>query len=121
MIRTIVTACTAVFMIAVLATTASAATYAEPTISLPEASDVASSKTADEGIKLADGGFGAGLAVGIIGSIIVDKIEDHDRGYRYRRYHGHRHRSCRHWRHRCGHNWGYRNKNYYGCLRYHGC
>jgi len=119
MIRTIVAAFTAVFMIATLVGTATAATYTEPTISLPEATDAASSKTADERIRVADGGFTAGLAVGVLGSIIVDKLDDRDRGYRYRRYRSHR--SCRHWRHRCADNWGYRNRNYYGCLRYHGC
>lgn len=46
--------------------------------------------------------------------------------YRYRR---HRRRSyrraygnrCARWSRRCARNWGYRNRNYYGCLRYHRC
>lgn len=40
------------------------------------------------------------------------------RPYRYRRYGYGR---CGKWRRRCAANWGYRNKNYYGCLRHHGC
>lgn len=30
-------------------------------------------------------------------------------------------RRCSYWRNRCARNWGYRNRNYYGCMRYHGC
>lgn len=28
---------------------------------------------------------------------------------------------CGHWSRRCAANWGYRNRNYYGCMRYHRC
>lgn len=74
--------------------------------------------TADSArLRLADGGFISGLAVGIIGSLIVQGIED-DRGRYYRRRH---HRSCRYWHYRCRDDWGYRSRDYYGCLRYHGC
>jgi len=45
--------------------------------------------------------------------------------YRYRpyrrRYYYRRHRSCSYWRRQCIRNWGYGNRNYYGCMRYHGC
>lgn len=37
---------------------------------------------------------------------------------RRRHYGGSR---CGYWSDRCADNWGYRNRNYYGCLRYHGC
>lgn len=40
-------------------------------------------------------------------------------GYRYG--YGPRYGRCSYWRKRCGANWGYHNRNYYGCLRYHGC
>lgn len=74
-------------------------------------------------VKVADG-FGAGLATGIIGSVIVGSIIKDRRyhGYRGRRYH--RSRSggrCGYWSRRCANNWGYGGKNYRGCLRYHGC
>ena len=40
------------------------------------------------------------------------------RSYRYRRSYGSR---CSYWSRRCVRNWGYRNRNYYGCMRHHGC
>ena len=44
------------------------------------------------------------------------------RPYRYRTY---RRRSysnrCARWSRRCAANWGYRNRNYYGCMKYHRC
>ena len=41
------------------------------------------------------------------------------RPYTYRRsYSGGR---CARWSRRCAANWGYRNRNYYGCMRYHRC
>lgn len=44
------------------------------------------------------------------------------RPYRYRSY---RRRSygnrCARWSRRCSRNWGYRNRNYYGCMKYHHC
>jgi len=80
---------------------------------------------ADQGehIQVADS-FGAGLAVGIIGSIVVGKALKHKRyhGYHHRRYHRSRYRrGCGYWSRRCAHNWGYGGKNYRGCMRYHGC
>lgn len=30
-------------------------------------------------------------------------------------------RSCYSWGQRCARRWGYSNRNYFGCLRYHGC
>lgn len=48
--------------------------------------------------------------------------------YSYRRYY-YRPRTyrrsysgrCGYWSRRCAANWGYRNRNYYGCMRYHRC
>lgn len=43
----------------------------------------------------------------------------HYRPYYYRRRsYGSR---CGYWSRRCARNWGYRNRNYYGCMRYHRC
>lgn len=39
--------------------------------------------------------------------------------YRSRRYY--RSSRCRRWHRRCVRNWGYSNRNYRGCMRYHGC
>lgn len=42
----------------------------------------------------------------------------------YRRYYAPRRAyggRCAKWSRRCAANWGYRNRNYYGCLRYHRC
>jgi hypothetical protein len=42
--------------------------------------------------------------------------------YRRKRYYRRRrHGRCGYWRKRCIRNWGYRNKDYYGCMRYHDC
>lgn len=38
--------------------------------------------------------------------------------YTPRRYYG---GSCDYWAQMCASNWGYGNRNYYGCMRYHGC
>ena len=49
------------------------------------------------------------------------------RPYRYRRhrYRSYRRRSygnrCARWSRRCARSWGTRNRNYYGCMRYHRC
>ena len=67
--------------------------------------------------QVADGGFGVGLAVGIIGTLVVRDIKRYHGYYGYRPYAS----SCRYWHYRCSENWGYRNSDYYGCLRYHGC
>jgi hypothetical protein len=40
------------------------------------------------------------------------------RTYKRRRSYSSR---CSRWSRRCTANWGYRNKNYYGCMRYHRC
>ncbi len=39
--------------------------------------------------------------------------------YRSRRYYGSS--RCSRWHRRCVRNWGYSNRNYRGCMRYHGC
>jgi len=39
--------------------------------------------------------------------------------YRSRRYYGSS--QCSRWHRRCVRNWGYSNRNYRGCMRYHGC
>lgn len=39
--------------------------------------------------------------------------------YRSRRYYGSS--RCGRWHRRCVRNWGYSNRNYRGCMRYHGC
>ena len=40
------------------------------------------------------------------------------RPYTYRRSYSGR---CGRWSRRCAANWGYKNRNYYGCMRYHRC
>lgn len=110
---------TATFMVANLSSGASAATDASGLAFTPLSAMEAPAARSDEGkaIRVADG-FGAGLAIGFIGGLITGKIKDRHYGYHRRSY---RHRGCRYWSRRCGHNWGYHNRNYYGCMRYHGC
>ena len=43
------------------------------------------------------------------------------RPYTYRRRYYSGSRRCSRWSRRCARNWGYRNRNYYGCMRYHRC
>lgn len=51
----------------------------------------------------------------------------HRRHYYHRRYYrpAPRYRArpsrCQHWSRKCAANWGYGNKNWRGCMRYHGC
>lgn len=114
--------CAALLMAAGFASSASAATDQARADLLPVPYEAASANAPDH-IKVADG-FGAGLATGIIGSIIVGKIIKHKRyhGYRHRRYYRSRHHGrCGYWSRRCADNWGYGGNNYRGCLRYHGC
>ncbi len=84
----------------------------------------AASAKQPEPIRVAD--FGAGLAVGFIGGLITGHVKHRHYGYhrhyhRRGRYHRRHYRGCRHWRHRCARNWGHGNRNYRGCMRYHGC
>jgi len=113
--------CAVLLMAAVYASSASAATD-QGQLSLLPASPVAATANDSDHIKVADS-FGAGLATGIIGSIIVGGIIKHKRhhGYRHRYYRSRHHGGCRYWSRRCAHNWGYGGKNYRGCMRYHGC
>ncbi|RIA55719.1 hypothetical protein [Dichotomicrobium thermohalophilum] len=93
-----------------------AATHQVP-VEAPAISIGESSRNSDiNHLRLADGGFISGLAVGVIGSLIVQGI-DGDRHRYYRR----RYRSCRYWHYRCGEDWGYHSRDYYGCMRYHRC
>ncbi len=39
------------------------------------------------------------------------------RSHRYRKYAG----RCSRWSRRCSANWGYGNRDYRGCMKYHGC
>jgi len=108
--------------IGMVSTSASAATYTGDLGGL-EMQSAPASNTLDGHVKVADS-FGAGLATGIIGSVIVGSIIKHKRyhGYRHRRYHRSRyHGRCSYWSRRCARNWGYGGSNYRGCLRYHGC
>ncbi|RIA55083.1 hypothetical protein [Dichotomicrobium thermohalophilum] len=114
--------CAALLMAAGFAGSASAATD-QSQVGLLPVPYAAASANQSENIKVADS-FGAGLATGIIGSIIVGGIIKHKRyhGYRHRRYYRSRHRGrCDYWSRRCANNWGYGGANYRGCLRYHGC
>jgi len=114
--------CAALLLAFTFASSASAATNQGQTGLLPVPNVEAAADQSDH-IKVADG-FGAGLATGIIGSVIVGSIIKHKRyhGYRHRRYHRSRGRGgCGYWSRRCARNWGYGGRNYRGCMRYHGC
>jgi len=110
--------CAALLIVASFASSALAATDQGKVNPLP--APYAAAPADETGhIKVADR-FGAGLATGIIGTLIIGGIakskRHHGRHYRYRH-----HRSCSYWSRQCAHNWGYGGKNYYGCMHYHGC
>jgi hypothetical protein len=120
--RVLTSFCAALLIAFSFASSASAATTDGQPALLP-VPHVAAAADESGHIKVADS-FGAGLATGIIGSVIVGSIIKHKRyhGHRKRRYHRSRRRGgCSYWSRRCAHNWGYGGSNYRGCMRYHGC
>lgn len=114
-------ACAALLIAASVSSSASAATDQSQLNVLPAPSVQTSSE--DSGNTRVAGNFGAGLAAGIVGTLIIGGIaRSHAHDYRYRshrsRYRGDR---CDYWSNRCEDNWGYGGSNYRGCMRYHGC
>lgn len=114
-------ACAALLIAASMSSSASAATDQSQFNVLP-APAVQTSADDSKDLKVA-GNFGAGLATGIVGTLIIGGIvkgRAHD--YRYRHYRSrYRGDRCDYWSRRCVDNWGYGGANYRGCLRYHGC
>lgn len=114
-------ACAALLIAASVSSSASAATDQSQLNVLPAPSVQTSGDNSND-MKVA-GNFGAGLAAGIVGTLIIGGIaksrahDYHHRSYRSRR----RGDRCDYWSRRCEDNWGYGGSNYRGCLRYHGC